>query len=673
MRWQRRTRTALTILAISLIVTTQVALAADAKPTNPTGFGDLLPTPDLTHGDTRTLFEQYSPMAYSLDFEGSFSDPFRPVFNSFAQILMMYVVAATRAAIAIGWWLFSFTDIRPLVDSTSQAIGGVSTQLVGWLLPSALALGAIAAYVQRRSSGTAMGQLVWVFAAGLLAISLALGPTTWLKGVDGARQVGAETVMGASGKVVGTTLKTPFEMPEPAFPGSSRDTMLRKSGDAAWRGFAVTPWCIAEFGSLEACGRYGKGMLDTGTDTSKRMDYIKNDVAKAEGGGDAPTVKWAKGENPFGRLGVLIIAAVAATLFAFLNIGLAATALMAFVGCLVMLVVGVVFACLFIVPGRARQWGMNWLEALLGLVLQSVAAMLVFGVALSLLTAVFSLSQTLGWLPVTGLALVVLIAAFRLRRLLESLTTMMRPGVGSMLMGSFARRGAVQAVRRVMTAIRSRGSAPNVAERQTDRTRGTSQSGQAGVSERVEKSRIFRTAPSPAAERSPGQPDSDSDRQSKVAGKRSETSKLGVGAVVGGDAAAVNTKKRTNLPGLGRRGGAASPPVSERVQPAVGSRSRDVYRGGAFEQPKRGPGAPANSTERSSGRHAKPSTAAAQLRQGTYEPRRLVHSASLRDGPVKTARSARPLASAQAPQRRYREYSTAHAGGPTSRRPSGGR
>ena len=71
MRWQRRARTALTVLAVSFILTSQVALAADPNqgPTNPTGFGDLLPTPDLTHGDTRTLFEQYSPMDYGLDFD----------------------------------------------------------------------------------------------------------------------------------------------------------------------------------------------------------------------------------------------------------------------------------------------------------------------------------------------------------------------------------------------------------------------------------------------------------------------------------------------------------------------------------------------------------------------------------------------------------------------------
>jgi hypothetical protein len=597
-------------------------------------------------------------MAYSLDFEGSFSDPFRPVFNSFAQMLMLYVVAATRAAIAIGWWLFSFTDIRPLMDSTSHAIGDVSTQLTGWLLPSALALGAIAAYVQRKSSGTAMGQLVWVFAAGLLAISLAVGPATWLKGVDGARQVGAQTVMGTSSQVVGGTLKTPFEMPEPAFPGSARDTMLRKSGDAAWRGFAVTPWCIAEFGSLEACNRYGKGMLETGIEQSQRMDFINNDVAKAEGGGDKPTVKWAKGENPFGRIGVLIIAAIAATMFAFLNIGLAATALMAFVGCLVMLVIGVVFACLFIIPGRSRQWGMNWLEALLGLVLQSVAAMLVFGVALSLLTAVFSLSQSLGWLPVTGLALVVLIAAFRLRRLLESLTTMMRPGVGSMVMGSYARRGAVQAVRRVMTAIRSRGSAPTVPDRQKEREKTSSSGGESGG--RVDTSRIYRTMPT-AGSRRRHQIDGEVEPSSENAAKPGDRVRPGVG----GPAKPIGRRDSTS------RSGDVAAATLGRVQPSGKGRSRDIYQGGTFEQSKPTVGSRRNSTGRSSGRRAKPSSTAAQLRQGGYEPRRHVHSASLREGPAKVARQIRKPAGAQ--QQRFREYSPARSSGPTSHRSPGGR
>ena len=127
------------------------------------------------------------------------------------------------------------------------------------------------------------------------------------------------------------------------------------------------------------------------------------------------TAKWVKGDNPFGRTAVVMLAAIAATLFGFLNIGLAFTALMAFIGALLLLVVGVFFACLWIIPGRPRQWGLNWFEALIGLVLQSFLAMLVFGTALTLVTAVFTLTGSLGWLPVTGLAIVVLIVGFRLR------------------------------------------------------------------------------------------------------------------------------------------------------------------------------------------------------------------------------------------------------------------
>ncbi|MGW5194621.1 hypothetical protein ACWEOO_35565 [Kribbella sp. NPDC004138] len=669
MRWQRRTRTALTVLAISVIVSTQVALAADPnQQTTPAGFADLLPTPDLTHGDTRTLFEQYNPMAYTLDYEGSLRDPLRPIFNSFAQLLMLFVVAATRAAISIGWWLFSFTDIKPLMNATSGAIGGISGQLTGWLLPSALAFGAIAAYVHRKSSGTAFGQLVWVFAAGLLAVSLAFGATTWLKGVDGARQVGAQTVMGASDQILGKPMKSPIEMDEPAFPGSSRDTMLRKSGDAAWRGFAATPWCIAEFGSIEACKRYGKGMLDIGVDSDKRLDYINEQVTKGEGSGDAPTVKWAKGENPFGRVGVLVVAAVAAAMFAFLTIGLATTALMAFVGCLLLLVVGVIFACLFIVPGRSRQWGMNWLESLLGLVLQSVAAMLVFGIALSMLTAVFTLSESLGWLPVTCLALVVLVAAFRLRKLLENLTTMMRPGIGSMMMGSYARRGAVQAVRRVVTAMRSRGTAPTPDRPKTSgRTAGSTP-----ADERAETNRTYRTMPPIGS----GRPPVDGEERASLGGERqSDIGRTRVGG----------SRRRSDAlrPARNRLGGVVAAPAGAGSASAgnakpgkredAGSRRRGnetIYQGGSGDSSRTVGASARKSSDLSTGRHMKPSPAAAQLRQGGYEPRRvLVHSASLREGPPKVGRAVRKVPASSA--RHFREYSAARGSGPTSRRVGG--
>ena len=137
----------------------------------------------------------------------------------------------------------------------------------------------------------------------------------------------------------------------------------------------------------------------------------------------------------------------------------------------------------------ARVSGVSTGSKLVGLVLQSFLAMLIFGTALTLVTAVFTLTGSLGWLPVTGLAIAVLIVGFRLRRLLDSLTTMMRPGAGSIMLGGLARRGAMGAVRRIAGALSSRGAAPTPAER-GDRIRQSDPSPQ-----RVSSVQVYRRAP----------------------------------------------------------------------------------------------------------------------------------------------------------------------------------
>ncbi|MGC4941945.1 hypothetical protein [Kribbella sp. DT2] len=666
MRWTRRLRTALTVTAVSFIVTAQVALAADPDtgPTNPTGFGDLLPTPDLTHGDTRTLFEQYSPMVYGLDFESSLRDPFQGVFNGYAHMVMMYIIAITRGAISVGWWLFSFTDIKSLTDTASSAIGNVNTELVGWLLPSALAFGAIAAYAQRRASGSAMGQLVWVFAAGLIATSFAVAPNTWLNGVDGARQVGADAVVGTSTEVLGGTIKTPIDWPQPSFAGTKQDTLLRKSGDATWRAFAATPWCVAEFGSLAACERYGKAILDKGTDGDARNEYIDNEISKAEGGGSAPTVEWAKGKNPFGRVGVLTLGAIAASLFAFLTVSLAFTALMAFVGCMLLLVVGVLFACLWAIPGRPRQWAMNWFEALLGLVLQSILALLVFSTTLALVTAVFGLTDTIGWLPVSGLAIAVLIAGFRLRRLFESMSTMMRPGSGSLLMGGLARRGAVTAVRRLMGAVGSRAASPAVAERGAGKSGG---GGDPSV-ERATAVRVFRQAP--AVNASGGSPMVAGQRQAHELGATHDRRAIeGSGASGGAGAGSRKESLLGRLKDQPRVVQATSISATPMKSDSGSGRRRAIAvgmapsggGGGSATTSSTGGGTSA-STESRRARHSRePKTTAAS--SSRFEPRIHTPSASLRDGPPKTLRERRKPASGG--PRRFREYSSVTKDGVT--------
>ncbi|MEU4197766.1 hypothetical protein AB0E69_38125 [Kribbella sp. NPDC026611] len=662
MRWPRRLRTAATVLTISFIVTAQVALAADPNqgPTNPTGFADLLPTPDLTHGDTRTLFEQYTPMAYGLDFDTGLTDTFNMIFNGYAYLVMMYIVAITRAAISVGWWLFSFTDVKPLTDATSATIGATGTQLVGWLLPSALAFGAVAAYTQRRATGSALGQLIWVFVAGVLSISFAVAPATWLRGVDGARQLGAGAVMSASSDALGPTMQSPIAWPEPGFTGTAKDTLLRKSADASWRGFAVTPWCIAEFGSIAACERYGKGMLDVGVNPKDRADYVNKVVVPAEGGEDSPTAKWVKGDNPFGRTAVVMLAAIAATLFGFLNIGLAFTALMAFVGALLLLVVGVFFACLWIIPGRPRQWGLNWFEALVGLVLQSFLAMLVFGTALTLVTAVFTLTGTLGWLPVTGLSIAVLIVGFRLRRLLDSLTTMMRPGAGSIMLGGMARRGAMSVVRRAMGALSSRGASPAPTERSRDRVRSTEPSTQ-----RVSSVRVYRQAPVAGslgrggAASSPYELTTGAERRRADAGASpggfGPGGQQAAGAAAGGRLAAAANPTRTSSALNLARSRAQSRDANKR--PTITVTSAGVASaGGSSSSGSRG------NAEAQRARHSR-RPVQASVNEVRYEPRIHSHSASLREGPPKGQRVRRKAPSSQ--PRRFRDYSAVTKDGVT--------
>ena len=667
MRRGRRLRTALTVLSVSFILASQTALAADGdpQPTDPTGFADLLPTPDLTHGDTRTLFEQYSPMIYGLDFEKSIRDPMEAVFNGYAHMVMMYIVAIVRGAISVGWWLFSFTDIRPLTETASGAIGGINTQLMGWLLPSALAFGAVAAYAQRRASGSAMGQLLWVLAAGVLATSFAVAPATWLHGVDGARQIGAQAVMEPSKEALGDTIQSPISWPEPSFTGSTRDTLLRKSADATWRGFVVTPWCIAEFGSLEACERYGKAILDKGNDGDARRKYIDDDIAKAEGGDDAATVKWTKGDNPFGRVGVLTLAAIAATMFAFLSIGLAFTALMAFVGCLLLLVVGVFFACLWIIPGRARQWGVNWLEALLGLVLQSVLAMLVFSATLTLITAVFSLTSSLGWLPVSGLAIVILLAAFRLRRLLESMTSMMRPGAGSMVMGGMARRGAMRAVRRIMGAVGSRAASPLLGERNRERM-----GSPRAPMEHATSVRVFRQAPAVGA----------TTRAYPVGGAVSQLGSSSkrrgfeAGAPTNGSAPPGRRAGALERAGLATSGQArtrskvAIPQASMSIGSNTDARRTLSVNASGVASPMGTKGKSGAVGADSRGVRRSRLTSTGESAVSRYAPRAHSHSASLRDGPPKAPRERRRAPSAQ--QRRFRDYSSVTKDGVTVLVPS---
>jgi hypothetical protein len=662
MRWRGRRTIALTTFAIASVAAAQMASAAttadEPKPTTPTGLGDLLPTPDLTRGDQKTIFEHYSPAAYILDYDLGWKDTIDAIFARNAEHLMTYIVSVVRGSIAIGWYLFSFAKVDSISAATTEIMSASSGALIAWMLPSALMIGAVVAYMRRRAEGSAMSQLVWVFAAGVVSVSLALSPGLWVRSVDDARSLGATTVMDSTSAAVTGDNSVPFEWREkPTFQGPTGEGLLRKSADATWRAFALTPWCIAEFGSLEACKRYGQGMLDRQTDRDARRDYIKDEIAKAEGGEDAATVRWTQGKESTGRIGVLVFAAIAATLFALLTVALAVTALMAFIGCLLLLTVGVFFSCLWVIPGKPRQWGMNWFEALLGMLIQSILAMLVFGTTLALVTAIFSVTGQLGWLPACGLVVAVLVAAFRLRRVLNSLISLMRPGTGSMLVG----RGFRNIARMLVSSAVARAAGPRagyIAGQAIPGADGApSYHTRSGATTQRRRFQQFRTAPTAGGGGGNGA------GATARGGNPPPEPHPGGG---GGTLAVVNGRVtgRDALPasgvsgspnGQGRQEAGRGRRLAQAGSRGDGQRTFVVTTAGEVRRSRT-----SGSRDRSESSARPTAQRRRQTRQGPvsapdgrFEPRRHAHSASLRDGPPKSTGSARRTARRP---RTYRQY-----------------
>lgn len=427
---------------------TMAAMASDGGHIETTGFGELIPVPDLAHGGQKTLFENYDPAQWVIPSELTAPlDTHLIVMHYLVQLIWLLNVLLGYGAVGISWWLFSFTDIPELSDSVSNLIGGGATELMTWLFPSALAIGALVAYIDMKN-GSALNQLLWIFISSVLGLSFAMSPNLWVNGVDNARTIGGNAVMNATANSITVDNSYPFDWPEMGASKNNKDELLRKSGDATWRALVVTPWCLTSFGSIEGCERYGKDMLALKSD-EERSDYIKDTVYDEESddeysnGKDSPTSQWTKGNQPQNRLPFVIVALIVTLVFSVLLIVLGFASLAALIASLLLLSVGVFFALTWCIPGRPRRWGAAWFEQLIGAVLVGIIVTMVFGATLVLETATFAATASRGWGPTLGIALAIICTAFTFRRTLTSLFSMgAAAGSGGLgLAGYLALRG----------------------------------------------------------------------------------------------------------------------------------------------------------------------------------------------------------------------------------------
>ncbi|MFF4320562.1 hypothetical protein [Streptomyces sp. NPDC001568] len=415
---------------------------AHAEDINPVGIGDLFWSPggpDIPDNE-RTMYETYEPNRWKIDADLSFYEGIDATGWLVVNFLMAILMVVGLAMTVITGWVFRFTSIPELEGAISGMIGGASQSLMEFILPSCLVVGGFVAFVQHKKNGGGGGlnQIAWVLISGVVSVSLLTSPQTWVSGIDSARQVGASVTMTATAEGLGDgSSDYPFALKHtPKFNGNGRDTLLRKSQDSVWRGFVATPWCLAEFGSMAVCEKFGRQVLDQGTNDDKREDYLEDNVTGGAVG--EASVEWWQGDSVVGRIVVLIPAIVVALLFAILLLVLAFTSLAAFLGALLLLLTGAFFACLWVIPGRPRQWGLAWFDQLLARTLESFIATLVLGAVLSAQTATMQMFDKYGWLPTMGLSVALAVVAFQFRSVLAQIFGVRGTSAGGNIAGLLA-------------------------------------------------------------------------------------------------------------------------------------------------------------------------------------------------------------------------------------------
>ncbi|GAA3087088.1 hypothetical protein GCM10020000_87310 [Streptomyces olivoverticillatus] len=356
-----------------------------------------------------------------------------------AELLMALLRYVGRAVVVIVQWTFNVTTLPQIEEPISKAIGGAASPMTTMFLPSALAVGAFLAWAKRAQTSP-MSQLAWVVASAAIATTFLTAPSTWVKGVDTTREIGSNiAITTVSGGLSGSDDSAmPFKTPEAQWSGNAKNDTLRRASDAVWRTYVATPWCIADLGSIKACQKWGPELVKRGTDMGDREDYIKD--AMTRHAAEQEAVEWRQGHNPSGRVAVLIGAIISAVIFAALCIALAFTTLASLIGAMMLLVCGVVFACLWCIPGKPRQWGVSWFETLLGLVLVSFTTTMILGSVLIVSTTMLSMldpENGFGWLMVSALNIAAAAMGFKVKGKLDGIISV----GGAQLVG----RGALAA------------------------------------------------------------------------------------------------------------------------------------------------------------------------------------------------------------------------------------
>lgn len=404
-------------------------------------------TPD--YGSGTTVFERIPLTAYTVPFGLSDSQTGFPYvtqgmwefFRGLTNVLVFIALALVKGAIAAMQWMLNLTIYRDQAGEIDAAVqrmaGAVFWPMLG--VTVAIAGATMYARMRREGNGSIFNDLVWVITATAIATTFAVAPAKIAGDLDNIRTILADKI--TQGFAATQTSDSAAGFPpvtvtsdDPAKNGS------RSLGDSMWNVYGVAPWCYVAFGDMAICKDIGHDYLEDSERWKALYSQQQGMNATAD---DEPSqcpaeyqsnCDWVRGQS-FGRLGGALFMLVISIPLAVMLLALVVYGIMAVVGFLLLLLVGLIFLLFWMIPGRMRSIGMRWFEALIGTLLQAIIITALLG-GVMVLAGIFNAALSKYGLFMVGLLNVATMAmVFKVRGMFENMTGFASPAGGGAMSG----------------------------------------------------------------------------------------------------------------------------------------------------------------------------------------------------------------------------------------------
>lgn len=366
------------------------------------GVGDLVTIPVGAGGLLTLSFGSYQVFG---DFEGKklwgdgLSRAAEHGAHGIVSGLQMLALFLVKAAVSAQMWMLKLSDEVEVVDQAAKFVTANNAAIGGAVLAPALILGCLGIAIGSKRGDDWIASTLGLAAIAGVASAFMLHGGEIVRTADKARTASTEL---AASKIVGDVAQTdvPFKFPAPKTAGSKSDKMVAQYGEILWRNYAVVPWCVTQFGSLDVCKKHGGAWMKL-TSNDARKQYAEAHIFP-DLGKDSDAANYIRGRDPGGRLASALVALVIAICALVFSLAAPATVLMSLLMAVLLSCLMTLWLSMCLVPGPLRRFGSGLVDTVIGLWIMSCIA-----TALLLATVVMTGSALLVVAPLGPMAMMV--------------------------------------------------------------------------------------------------------------------------------------------------------------------------------------------------------------------------------------------------------------------------